>query len=299
MAHGGFDGIFPAIVSPRDADGGFGVAAFERLIDRFYVEGAQGLYVCGNTGEGYLMSAADRKLAAEVAVKMSAQCGKVIVHVGAPAESDAVELAAHAASQGVDGISSLPPYVQGYGFTDVLAYYTAIAEAGAGLPVFVYYIPVVTHRSFALDEMERLLSIRDVAGLKFTDHNLYLMEGILNGPSRPHVFNGHDEVLLAGLAMGAQAGIGGFYNVMPGLFVKIYEAVQSGDFDSARGLQQEVNRVIRIGLAYGGTASIREILRWQGVDCGNPIPPTRPLGEDVSRRMRADLEAAEVGILDG
>ena len=94
MANGGFDGIYPAIVSPRDAGGGFGVAAFERLIDRFYVAGAQGLYACGNTGEGYLMSVADRKLAAEVAAKVSAGRGKVIVHVGAPAERDAIELEA-------------------------------------------------------------------------------------------------------------------------------------------------------------------------------------------------------------
>ena len=297
MKNGRFNGIYPAVVSPRNEHGGFGVAAFERLIHRLFDAGVQGLYVCGNTGEGYLMSLADRKLAAEIAVKLSAGRGKVILHVGAPAERDAIELATHAASLGVDGISSLPPYVQGYGFDDMLAYYTAIARAGDGLPVFVYYIPVVTHRSFTLEEMERLLSVPGVAGLKFTDHNLYLMEGILNGPGRPHVFNGHDEVLLAGLAMGAHAGIGGFYNVMPGHFVKIYGAVQAGDFDSGRRLQQEVNRVIRIGLSYGGTAGIREILRFQGVDCGDPIPPARPLDECHVARLRADLEAAEANIL--
>lgn len=299
MTNGVFDGIYPAIVSPRNEDGGFGAVAFERLIARAYDAGVQGLYVCGNTGEGYLMSVADRMLAAEAAIKNSAGHGKVIVHVGAPAESDAIALAAHAATMGADGISSLPPYVQGYGFTDILAYYTAIAEAGSGLPVFVYYIPAVTHRGFTLEEMVQLLAIRGVAGLKFTDHNLYLMEGILNSESGPHVFNGHDEVLLAGLAMGAQAGIGGFYNVMPEYFVRIYESVRNRDLESARELQQKVNRVIRIGLAYGGTASIREILRWQGVDCGDPIPPARPLGEDESRKMRADLEEADVDILDG
>ena len=79
----GFSGIYPAAVSPRDAAGAFSVAAFEKLMHRLYGAGVQGVYVCGNTGEGYLMSTAERKLAAEVAVAASAGRGKVVVHVGA------------------------------------------------------------------------------------------------------------------------------------------------------------------------------------------------------------------------
>ena len=123
----GFRGVYPAIVSPRDGADAFGCAAFEQLIERLYEKGVHGLYVGGNTGEGYLMTVEERKLATEVAVQGSRGKGKVVVHVGAPAERDAVALAEHAASAGADGISSLPPYVQGYGFQDVLAYYTALA----------------------------------------------------------------------------------------------------------------------------------------------------------------------------
>jgi dihydrodipicolinate synthase/N-acetylneuraminate lyase len=43
----------------------------------------------------------------------------VIVHVGAPAEDEAVWLARHAADQGANAISSLPPYVQGYSFEEI------------------------------------------------------------------------------------------------------------------------------------------------------------------------------------
>ncbi len=291
----GFSGIYPAAVSPRDATGAFSVAAFEKLMDRLYGAGVQGVYVCGNTGEGYLMSTAERKLAAEVAVAASADRGKVVVHVGAPAERDAVELAEHAGKVGADGISSLPPYVQRYCFEDVLAYYTHLAQAG-GLPLFVYYIPVVTHQEFSLEEVNRLLSIEGVAGLKFTNHNLYLMEGILKGPHRPHVFNGHDEVMLAGLVMGAQGGIGTFYNVMPWHFVGIYEAVGENDLAAGRKLQGEVNQIIRIVLSYGGHAGIREILRAQGLECGDPVPPTRPLNKEMKARFLGEIETADVGI---
>ena len=292
----GFSGIYPATISPRTRDGALNVPAFEKLIDRFYEAGVHGLYVCGNTGEGYVMSSADRKLAAEVALKCSKGRGKVIVHVGTPAESDAVDLAAHAASLGVDGVSSLPPYVQGYSFEDILAYYGSVAAAADGLPVFVYYIPAVTHREFSLPEVDRLLEVEGVVGLKFTNHNLYLMDGILHSKHEPHVFNGHDEVLLAGLTMGAQAGIGGVYNLMPRQFVGIYDAVKARDPETGLKLQSEVNRLIRIGLSYGLLAVIRDVLKWQGIDCGDPVPPTRPLTEEASARLRRELESAGIDI---
>ena len=292
----GFEGVYPAAVSPRDQQGAFSVAAFEKLIDRVYEANVNGLYVCGNTGEGYVMTVADRKLATEVAVRMSKGRGKVVVHVGAPAERDAVELARHASESGADGISSLPPYVQRYAFRDILAFYTAVAGA-AEIPLFVYYIPVVTNREFSPDEVGQLLAIDGVAGLKFTSHNLFLLEEIVNRPERPQVFNGSDEIFLAGVAMGAQAGIGSFYNIMPGHFVGIHQAVQGNDLATGRKLQRDVNQVIRICQTYGGLPSLRAILEWQGVDCGDPIPPTRPLSEDEKLALRRQLGASGVGIL--
>lgn len=298
MLPNGFEGIYPAIISPHRADGAFDVDAFERLIERFYGAGVHGLYVCGNTGEGYVMSAENRKLAVETAVRCSKDRGKVIAHVGAPAEGDAVALAAHAAAAGVDGISSLPPYVQGYRFEEILAYYQSVAGASDGRPVFVYYIPAVTHREFSLPEVDRLLEIEGVVGLKFTNHNLYLMDGILHSAHAPHVFNGHDEILLAGLTMGAQGGIGGIYNLAPKEFTGIYNAVKAGDMTTGLKLQSQVNRLIRALLAHGLIPAIREVLRWQGIDCGDPLPPMRPLDEVTKGRLRQDIDAADTGVLE-
>ncbi|MEE2752953.1 MAG: dihydrodipicolinate synthase family protein, partial [Candidatus Latescibacterota bacterium] len=176
----GFNCVYPAAVSPKDDEGDFSGKRLEALLTRLYESNVHGMYMCGNTGEGYLLSSAARKEAVDVAVEVSRGKGKVIVHVGAPAEEDAVALAKHAAQAGADAISSLPPYVQEYSFDEVHAYYTRLAYS-SGLPTFVYYIPVITHREFSLAEMDQLLDIEGVAGLKFTNHNLFLMEGIMDG----------------------------------------------------------------------------------------------------------------------
>jgi N-acetylneuraminate lyase len=291
----GFKGMYPALVSPRDDQGEFSANAFEKLIGHIYEQGSHGVYVAGNTGEGYLMTLEERKLATEIAVKTSRGNGRVVVHVGAPSERDAVALAKHASDAGADAISSLPPYVQGYKFADILAYYRELAVVSE-LPLFVYYIPVVTHQEFSMDQIEEMLDVEGVIGLKFTNHNLYLMEGVLNGRHRPHIFNGHDEVALAGITMGAQAGIGTFYNLMPAHFVGIYESVLNRDLETGRKLQGEVNRLIRICQKYGGHASVRAVLRWQGIDCGDPVKPTRPLDEADLASLRRELDMSGLGL---
>ena len=289
----GFNGVYPAAVSPKDDAGRFCSRRFEALAARLYGANCHGLYMGGNTGEGYLLSTDERKEATEAAVDVSREKGKVIVHVGAPSESEAVDLAKHAADVGADAISSLPPYVQGYDFEEVYAHYTRLAYA-SGLPLFVYYIPVVTHREFSLSEMDRLLGIEGVAGLKFTNHNLYLMEGIIDGGRDPHVFNGHDEVFLAGMVMGAQAGIGTFYNLLPGHFVGIYEAMAKGDYAEGLRLQRDVNRLIRATQTVRMNGAIHSLLRWQGVECGDPIRPARPLESEEAGRLKAELSRARL-----
>ena len=73
---------------------------------------------------------------------LAVEIGRVKQELGLPVLDPAREarvvrrVAERAREQGADGISSLPPYVQGYGFQDILAYYTALAKA-SDLPTFV------------------------------------------------------------------------------------------------------------------------------------------------------------------
>src|SRR5579864_8844174 len=99
----GFSGIFPAVVTPLTIERKFAPDAFERLLDRLYSAGCDGVYVCGQTGEGLLQSPEMRKQVAEAAVRSST--GKaVIVHVGSSSTSDSVALASHAEKIGATGV---------------------------------------------------------------------------------------------------------------------------------------------------------------------------------------------------
>ena len=223
-------------------------------------------------------------------MKLSRGRGKVIVHVGAVQASLAYELAQHAAKIGADAVSSIPPFVGGYAWEEIEAYYRQLAKAG--LPVVAYYIPYITGQPVAVDKLATLLQIPGVAGFKFTDSNLYLMQRLLSRLADDQIlYNGPDEVLALGLAMGAHGGIGTTYNLMPREILKITAHVAAGRMSEAVALQKQVNDVIEALLALPTLAAAKQILVWQGlIEYPGCAAPRAVLNEQQQGLLRERLE---------
>ena len=281
-------GILPATITPFDAAGRFAPRVFEQLLERLYSAGADGAYLCGSTGEGMLQPRAERQAIVETAMACTPPGKHIIVHVGAASLDEAMALSAHAAKAGAHAISSLPPTSAQFSFADIRRYYETLARTSE-LPLLVYYFPEISPAISTAEELEELCSLPNVIGVKFTDFNLYRMSNLMRAGRG--VFNGRDEVLAAGLLMGATGGIGTFYNVLPELFVRIYASVQAGRWDDARAAQQRVNALIRVTLQFPAFPAVKQILAWSGLDCGECLPPRGALDERQRRRLRDDLIA--------
>jgi N-acetylneuraminate lyase len=289
--HNLFTGILPAVVTTLDSDESFAPAPFERLLDSFYRQGCHGVYVCGQTGEGLLQSAAQRKKVAEVAVRASPKGKTVIIHVGAQSTHETIDLARHAASTGAAAVASLPPSGR-YSFAEIKEFYAALAAA-AGIPLFVYYFPDMYPQVSGFDQLFQLLEIPNVAGVKFTNFNLYELS--LCASAGKTVFNGHDEVMTVGLLMGARGGIGTFYNLVPDLLVRIWELTREGKWDEAIPVQTRLNQLIRLVLRYPMMPAIKEILNWRGIAAGPCIAPRQNLTPEQKIALRGDLANAGFG----
>jgi N-acetylneuraminate lyase len=280
-------GVIPALVTPLDGDERFAARPMEQLLERVYSAGSDGVYVCGQTGEGLLLSKETRKQAAEVAIQNTPQGKQAIVHVGAASTAEAVELSRHAARVGAHAVSSLPPS-NTFGFVEVRAYYEAIAAA-SDLPVLVYYFPEVSRSVSTLEEIESLCSIPNVVGLKFTDFDFYRLS--LISRAGHVIFSGRDEAFACGVLMGASGGIGSFYNLVPELFVHIWQAGLAGEFATARRVQDRINDLIRVVLKFPMLPAIKTLLTWSGIECGPAVAPRRPLTEQEERQLRAEVTA--------
>ena len=284
-------GILPALITPFDDEGRVSRRGLEALLPRLFEAGVHGTYICGTTGEGLLMPVAMRCEVAEIAVAHTPKGHSAIVHVGASSFEDARDLARHASRIGATAISSLPPSGPGFGFSEARRYYAALAAA-SDLPLVVYYFPEVYPSIRTLDQLEEVCALSNVVGVKFTDFDLSVMSAVAK-PGRV-VFNGRDEVLAAGLLMGAHGGIGSFYNLVPEQFVDIDALARAGRWSEVRMRQDAVKALITAVLRFPLFPAIKQMLTWSGIACGGCLVPRSGLSVEQQDALRKALAAPAV-----
>jgi len=265
-------GILPALISPLNQDGTVRHDALRKLVNWQLSHGVDGFYVCGSTGEGIVMTAKARMELLETVIDEVKGKATVVAHIGAANFNETLELARHAEKSGADVLSSVPPIYFKYNEKEIYSYYEAISDA-ADLPLLMYGI-ALSGNNLTVEMIRKLMNIKNVIGLKWTYPDYYGLQQIKtinNGDI--NVVNGPDEMLCCGLMMGADAGIGSTYNIMPGLYVKLFKAMQDSDIPYARKLQYAINSVIKVLISTNATESVKIKLCDMGFDVGDCLPP--------------------------
>ena len=286
-----FSGIMPALITPINDDGSIREAAARSLIESQIERGVSGFYICGSTGEGPVMSEESRMRMAEITVDQVKGRVPVINHVGACDARSAVRLAKHAEEIGCDAISSVPPnFYYSHEENEIVSYYRALSDACAK-PLLVYATGMFKQADI-VPVIARLMEIDTVIGLKFTRMNYYEMRRIIELTGGDiNVINGPDEMLICGLTMGADAGIGSTYNVMPGEYVKLFNSFRSGDFAAAQQQQYKINHAIEIMLRHSLFPALKHMLTVQGFDVGVPVFPMKRFTPEEEAALMKDLNA--------
>lgn len=290
-----FKGIFPALPTPFDSEERLIAPTVKKLMDFQYAAGVNGFYVGGATGEGPLLPAKTRMALCETAVEANEGRGKLILHVGGPNFSDVKALIAHANTTSVDALSSMAPNAYfPHSDRELVDYYKRLASL-TDKPILIYVTQLMLGSNLQALFTD-LMQVENIIGLKFTLPNYYLLSllKMVNG-GNINVINGPDEMLISGLAMGADGGIGTTYNIMPEKFVALYRAFTNGEIEKARTIQYEINRIVRVLLtATDGAAALKNTklaLQMAGFDMGNCAFPSTHTAEQADQ-LRRDLHAA-------
>jgi len=104
------------------------------------------------------------------------------------------------------------------------------------------------------------------------------------------MFNGRDEVLAAGLLLGASGGIGSIYNLAPSWFVEIFAHARASRWEEARERQDRVNDLLRVLLHFPFMPAMKRVLAWQGIECGDALRPQIRLTVDQEAELRGCIE---------
>jgi N-acetylneuraminate lyase len=264
-------GIYPALLTPFDASWRINEAELGRLIRHLTRQGVEGFYVTGSTAEAFYLTTEERKQLMRI-VREYAPDRKLIAQVGALDERAVVEMGLYAKELGYDAISSIAPFYYKLSFAEIRDYYFRLAEK-TGMPVLLYHFPGNSGVSLSVDEMSVFLQDDRFAGMKFTSNDFFAMERCKAQFPDKVIYNGFDEMFLAGLSMGADGGVGSTYNFMADKFVAIRRLFQQGRIPEAQKLQSEVNRIVRLLFKIGLLPAHKEIMNQIGFDFGICRPP--------------------------
>ncbi|MDE0790343.1 MAG: dihydrodipicolinate synthase family protein [Woeseiaceae bacterium] len=277
-------GIIVPLVTPFDEHGDLAAEKAHVLIEKYLDIGVHGFYVGGTSGEGFFQSTDERCEFLRVVAEVVNGRGLLIAQVGALSERDVYALTGFAAENRYDVISSTPPFYFSHTDSEVMEYYRRLANV-SDLPLLLYNIPGTTGRSISTNMQIEMLKLPNVVGSKHTDMNFFSAERLLREVPTAAIFNGPDEMLTGGLAMGMVGGIGSTYNLMPRIYLEIYNSVKLGDLSSARLLQATANDVIDelLRISPGVVPGIKYGLKVLGFDMGEARRPFLPLESDTTR----------------
>ena len=285
-----FEGIMPALVTPLNEDNvTVNEEAARKLIEIQLGQGADGFYVLGGTGEGLILSKEARMVMIETAISAVGGRKPIINHVASMNFEEAIELARHSEKVGADAIAAVPPSFFPYSDDELYNYYKALADS-VHIPLIIYYHPAA-QANMSAKLIARIFEIDNVTGVTWSSNNFFEMmklKDITHGEM--NIINGPDELLVSGLAAGADAGIGSTYNIMLPQFKEIYNLFKEGRLSEALEVQMKVNNVIDLMLKTKLIPAVKETIGFMGVNVGNGVFPNRTFTNEESLELAKKLK---------
>ena len=287
MKYAKYKGIFPAFYACYDSEGNVSTQATKDFVEYLIGKGVSGLYVGGSSGECIYLSVEERKQTLEAVMEVAKGRIAIIAHVACNNTKDSQELARHAESLGVDAIAAIPPIYFKLPERAIAKYWNDISDAAPNTDFVIYNIPQLAGVSLTLSLFDEMLKNPRVIGVKnssmpIQDIQMFKRQAAINN-KEVVVFNGPDEQFVGGRIIGADGGIGGTYGVMPELFVKLNSLIESGDFENAGKLQDDIDEVIYTMCSANGNmyaVAKAALKKLSGIDLGGVRAPLLNLSDE-------------------
>jgi dihydrodipicolinate synthase/N-acetylneuraminate lyase len=271
-------GALAAALTPlRDAGEALDEAAIAPYVDFLAAGGVDGLLALGTTGEGFLLPLEQRRRTAQLFVEASAGRLQVAVHCGAQSTWDTVELSAHAADIGADGVAVMAPPYFPLDEAELFAHFAAAARAAAPTPFYVYEFAARSGYPVPVSVLEQLreaapnfrgLKVSDTPWERFTP---YLLEGL-------DIFVGPEAFIPQGLAAGAAGAVSALASAFPELVAAAVRQPGSADLAPVRTALER----------FPLQAAAKVVVAKRGVPIGPDV--RRPL-RTLTTEERAELDA--------
>lgn len=290
-----FSGIIPATITTFHDDETLNLDAMAAVVEHQIGAGVDGLFICGSTGEWWLLNEQERKELAATVVDTAAGRVPVMVHIGANSTAESVCLAKHAEHIGADAISALPPTGRPYPAEAVWDHFRSIGAASA-LPLYLYHLPQVYGDIITIDRfVDAIDTIPTLAGAKFSSYQIDdLIDLKMKAGDQLNIISGCGEQLMSAIGAGADGSICTWWNLIPKLGQAVTERLEQSDVPGARELQHKIVAFGRAGLSHAIGFVKLYYQHTHGIQAGQCRRPLSPASDEQYQAYRQRVRELDI-----
>jgi 4-hydroxy-2-oxoglutarate aldolase len=280
-------GIFPALVTPFNADESVSLSGVKENIRRYNDTRVAGYVVLGSTGESVMLSRdeADSVLAAALETAVSDKL--LIAGTGAESTTETIARTKRAAALGYRLALVKTPYYYKpvYRAETYLQHYRAVADASP-IPILLYSVPQFTGITLETPEVLTLAEHPNIIAIKDSSGNIQRIGEMVAGASKDFcVLTGGAAVVYPALAVGARGAVLALAAALPEKCAELFELAQRGEHERARELQLLLVVASKRIVSECGIPGVKYAMDLRGYHGGVSRRPLLPVSEEKKRSI--------------
>lgn len=226
-----------ALCTPLDSQDNIDEAALRAHLDDQIDHGIHGVLLGGSMGRMQLLT--DRAYRRLIEVGVEHARGRMEIFVGAGDTSlprTRERLAFLNTIDGIDGVAVLAPFFFRFSQSDLIRYFLALADVSRS-PIFVYDLPQRTNTKVEIPTMLELAKHPNIVGAKCSDQfgaTRELMIAIQEACPDFRLLVAQPPMLDMLVRHGVRDHLDGMWAIAPRWTMRVLEAVDAGDYETAR-----------------------------------------------------------------
>ncbi|RLI86742.1 MAG: 4-hydroxy-tetrahydrodipicolinate synthase [Candidatus Altiarchaeales archaeon] len=283
-------GLFTAIITPFDKEGGLDEEGLRSNIDFQIEQGVDGIVPVGTTGESATLSEEEHKKVVEISIDQVNGRILVLAGTGSNNTSEAIDYTKHAKDAGADAALMITPYYNKPTQEGIYQHYKKVAEE-VDIPIILYTVPSRTMVNIEPETTKRLSEISNIIGIKDASGNLNQVsrEIMLCGDDFA-VLSGDDSLNLPLISLGGKGAISVASNIVPREMGDLVRSALNGNLERARELHYKLYPLCKILFIETNPAPVKAAMNMIGLSAGDPRLPLVSVRKESEEKIRGVLK---------
>lgn len=293
-----FKGLFTALITPFQEDGGLDVSGLRFLIRRQIEAKVEGIVLFGSTGEAQTLSMEEKEKILRIAVEEAKDKTLLIAGTGSSSTEQTIKNTLSAKERGADGALIVTPFYNKPTQEGIYRHFKAVAEQ-CHFPILVYNSPGRSATHIEVNTLQRLAQLEFIVGIKEASALLpYMMDVLLQvGKENPafSILSGDDIFAFPLMALGGHGVISVASNLFPAPMKEFIDSLKGGDFQKGQRVHFELLPLLKLLFLETNPIPVKAAMHFLGLPAGECRLPLCPLSSVHAKMLRDFLTHFSLG----